>query len=185
MTASFRRMIPVDLDFVISGWSSSYRNSKTAGLISMDRWANVMHAEIRHLIDTGRADVTVCYEPGQFVESVRGPRPFHYGFVAMGPRVATRRGSLPYVLYVYVKSAYRQGRQRLELERGYASQLLEHVGVDPRAPFVYACSTGVVSDLARKIPLSEYNPLPIRYQEPHEQRTSSNQDRAARQGHPE
>lgn len=163
MTA-FRRMLAIDRPFVISGWSSSLRNSKTAGLIAMSRWSSVMHVEIGALIDHPQNTTIVAYLPGQFVASSRGPRPFHYGFLSIGEPVETRRGWLPHVLYCYVKSGSRRGRERFGLERGYASQLFAHLGIDPRAPFVYACSTGVVADLAAKIPLAKLNPLPARFQ---------------------
>jgi hypothetical protein len=158
-------MIPVDRQFVISGWSSSFRTSKTAGLIAMSRWSTIMHTEIGCLIDRSSVTTIVAYEPGEYIETIRGPRPFHYGFLSIGEPVETSRGWLPYVLYCYVKSGFRRGRERFSLERGYAAQLFAYVGIDPRDPFVYACSTGVVADLAAKIPLAEFNPLPARFQE--------------------
>lgn len=164
MTA-FRRMLPIDRQFVISGWSSSQRTSKTAGLISMVRWSSIMHVEIGALIDRPEVTTIVAYQPGEYIATLRGPRPFHYGFIAIAPPVETPRGELPHVLYCYVKSGFRRARERFGLERGYASQLFAHVGIDPRAPFVYACSTGVVADLVARVPLAEFNPLPARFLE--------------------
>ena len=51
MTIAFRPMIPADRQFVLSGWSSSFRTSRYAGLIRNSRWADVMHVDevVTHL----------------------------------------------------------------------------------------------------------------------------------------
>lgn len=148
MTIAFRPMIPADREFVRSGWSSSYRTSYAAGLISMDTWADVMHREINAILDRPSTAVTVAHEPG---ETDHVGRPFLYGFIA-----ALKRPD-PYVLYAYVKAPYR--RQRI------AARLFAAAGVDPKRPFGYACRTGYCDQLAAKIPAASFNPLPARYQE--------------------
>lgn len=157
MTAAVRRMTPEDRMFVISTWSSSYRTSHQAGLISMASWADIMHRQIVRIISHPAVTTLVAYEPG--VTDHKG-RAFLYGFLTC----ATQQ-TVPYVYYVYVKSPYREGKRRFQLTKGHAELLFEAAGIDPRAPFAYACHTPTVSDLARKIPLAELNPLPARYLE--------------------
>lgn len=122
----------------------------------MDTYATVMHAQIDALLDRPNARTLVAHEPGEFDD--RG-RPFLYGFVA------TLAAATPYVLYVYVKAPYRRGKAKHGLSRGIATMLFEAAGVDPVRPFAYACKTSYVSDLARKIPLAEWDPMPARYKE--------------------
>lgn len=156
MTAACRPMQPADRQFVISGWSSSYRVSDHAGLISMSRWADTMHREVAAILDHPSTRTIVAEEIGEVDHQ---GRPFLYGFLAYQWLARMQ----PYVYYVYVKTPFRRGRERLQLDRGYASQLFAAAGIDPRAPFMYACRTDMLGDLARKIPLAEFNPLPARF----------------------
>jgi len=159
MTAACRPMRPADRQFVISGWSSSYRVSDNAGLIGMSRWAEVMHREVAAIIDHPTTRTLVAEEPGEVDD--RG-QPFLYGFLVFaGVNLLTPRQ--PYVHYCFVKTGFRRGRARLGLERGIATQLFAAADIDPRRPFVYACRTDMLGDLARKIPLAEFNPLPARF----------------------
>lgn len=165
MTAIIRSMAPSDRQFVISTWSSSYRTSPHAGLLSMATYADVMHREIARIIDHPTTRVLVADEPG---ETDHEGRPFLYGFGAFGPEWL----GTPYIYYLYVKTPYRQGRKRLKLPMGYAAQILGAHGVDHRRPFAYACKTLYCDQLASKIPLATFDPLPARYLETNEQRTS-------------
>lgn len=176
MTVAYRPMAPADRDFVISGWSSSYRTSKFAGLLAMDTYAYVMHREVSRLIDHPRVRTTVAYEPG---ETIDGTKPFLYGFVAVGlDPVQLGSAMVPHVLYLYVRGPYRRARSRLGAKVGHATALLAEAGVDLRSPFVYACETNVVTELGPQMaPLSEFNNLPARFLEHHEQRSSSQERR--------
>lgn len=177
MTARIRPMTSADRDFVVSGWSSSYRESFYAGMLSMETYAEVMHCEIGRVLAHPTTLALVAEEPG---ETDHAGRPFLYGFVVarqgdvsiptvarsvVGPRRGGRRKPLPYLYYVYVKTAYRRGRERYGLSKGYAAQLFEAAGIDPARPFAYACQTAECFTLATKIPLGEFNPLPARYLE--------------------
>jgi hypothetical protein len=155
-------MAPADRLFVISTWSRSYRTSDYAGLIAMSRYSDIMHREIEAIIDHPTTRTLVAEEPGEVDHE---GRPFLYGFIAARPGEMTRIGEyrLPCVYFVYVKTKFRCGRQRLGLPRGYGAELLAAAAIDPRKPFVYACRTDVVGELARKIPLAEFNPLPARF----------------------
>ena len=129
MTIAFRQMIPDDRQLVVSGWSSSYRKSKQAGLINNRRWAKVMHPEIEEIIDHPSTSVIMACEPGELDHL---QREFLYGFIA------TRAGA-PYVYYCYVKLPYRG--------RGIARQLFAAAGIDPAGEFRYACQTPAVDAL--------------------------------------
>lgn len=159
MTALIRAAIPADRDFVVSTWSSSFRTSVYAGVLNMRTYADVMHREIKLILDHPTTLTLVAAEPDDLDE--RG-RQFLYGFVALRRHIERER---PYVYYVYVKSPYRQGRKRFSLEFGYATQLFRAAGVEARRPFGYAFETGWCSTLASKIPLGEWNPLHARYLE--------------------
>lgn len=151
----FRPMAETDRRFVVSGWSSSLRTSNYAGFISMRRWADVMHAEINGAIDHPAVSTLVAEHPG---ETDHMGRPFLYGFIAWSVSLV----DAPYVFYVYVKNPYRRGKEK-GMAQGYAAQLFAAAGIDPRAPFSYACSTGMCVQLARKIPLARFDSLPGRY----------------------
>lgn len=156
MTA-FRPMAPDDRQFVVSAWSSSYRTSPYAGLLSMASYADVMHREIGLILDHCSTQTIVAEEPG---ETDHLGRPFLYGFVARHAIAAPD----PYVYYVYVKTPYRRGAIK-GLPQGYATRLFAAAGIDPRKRFVYACHTSYCTELARKIPLAELNTLPARFLE--------------------
>ncbi len=165
MTAVIRRMIPADRQFVISTWSSSYRMSPYAGMLSMETYADVMHREIARIIDHPTSCVLVAEEPGEVDDK---GRPFVYAFGAfrngVHPAVLSR---VPYVYYVYVKAPYRQGRKRLGMTTGYAALLLGAYGIDPARPFTYACRTSYCDTLASKMPRAAFDHLPARYLEHH------------------
>jgi GNAT superfamily N-acetyltransferase len=147
MTIAFRPMQPADRQFVISGWSSSYRASKFAGLIRNSSWATVMHREIDAYLDMPDTQTFVACEPGEFDHL---EREFLYGFIA------TRRTGAPYVYYCYVKRLYRG--------RGIARGLFDAAGVDPAGEFAYACETGASIELRRagKISASTFDSVPAK-----------------------
>ena len=167
-------MVDADRGFVVSAWSSSFRKSKWAGVISMASYAVVMHGQIEAILRRPSTRVIVAEEPG---ETVDGVRPYLYGFVAVRTDLP-----LPFVYYVYVKQQFRRARTRLDLEQGYATQLLAAAGVDPMRPFSYGFRTATGDVLTmdrwrdgeivvpRKIPRASWDPLPARYEEPDEQR---------------
>jgi hypothetical protein len=143
-----------DRDFVVSSWSSSFRTSYTAGLISMERWADVMRPELVAILE--RPNVRTLL-------AVDKKTPSHlYGFVTADMTTQLEkleRGEWrewPAMLYYcYVKSAYR--------EHGIARGLFEAIGLDPRSRFLVACKTSWFSRLAGKIPLARWNPLVARF----------------------
>lgn len=145
--------------FVISSWSSSYKASHFAGLITADDWAAVMHVQLGKILDrpATRTLVAVSADP---------LRPFLYGFIA-----GNTSGRQPIVHFVYIKDGFRSERiaGRREGPR-YARGLFAALGVDPEAPFLYTCRTPVVSQLAHptsgqssKIPRATFCPAAGRY----------------------
>lgn len=129
MTIAFRPMVAADRQFVLSGWSSSYRTSIYAGLIRNSTWAEVMHRELGAIIDAPTTAVTVAIEPGELDHE---GREFLYGFIA------TRTHGAPYVYYVYVKKPYRYPKPFKIGRRLFAA-----AGIDPTEPFTSACSTAL------------------------------------------
>lgn len=134
-----------DRRFIVSAWSSSFRRSEDAGLIQMEDWADVMHAQIERALDRTDVQALVAYE------TAASPGLFDlYGFIVADLELAP-----PLVLYVYTKQAYRRS--------GIARRLFAAAGVDPAMPFHYACRTLFVSELADKIPRAAFRPLLARY----------------------
>jgi len=129
MTIAFRSMIPADRQFVLSGWSSSFRTSRYAGLIRNSRWADVMHVEFGAMIDAPSTSVIVACEPGEVDHE---GREFLYGFIV------SRTMGTPYVYYCYVKKHYRHPKP-FKIGR----KLFAAAGIDPREPFTYAAPTSI------------------------------------------
>lgn len=159
---AYRLAVAEDMPLIVSTWSDSYRTSRSAGLISMARWQQVMEVEIRDILARDGVSIHVAHHPGE-----TDRRADLYGWIAVerGYEVdSTERrhgrrerrivvSDRPLVLYVYVKAPYR----RLGIARG----LFAAAGVGPQ--FNYACRTGVVSMLASKIPEAEWLHLVCRF----------------------
>lgn len=159
--------------FVISSWSSSYKASDFAGLITADDWAEVMHGQFGKILDRPTTRTLIAVDPPSFL----------YGFIA-----GDTSGRLPIVHYVYVKDGFRSEPTRDGKREGprYARGLFAALGVDPRGRFLYTCRTPVVAVLAprpsagqaessqmSKIPRATFRPAAGRYtnyQEQHERR---------------
>lgn len=127
----------------------------------MRDYADIMHGQIDSILSHQSTSVLVAEEEG---ESDHMGRSFLYGFLAfhrdlnhyvMRSADNDTKTSHPYVYYVYVKSPYRGSH--------YASRLFAAAGIDVSKMFAYACRTPYCADLASKIPLAQFNPLPARY----------------------
>lgn len=143
-----------DRDFVISSWSASYRTSYSAGIIDMDAWATVMHAQLGRFLDRPNVRTVLAVE--------RRDPTFLYGFITADTTVQVEpldRGKTrewpALVYYCYVKSAYR--------ETGIARGLFGAIGIDPRSRFLTACKTAASTRFASKTPLAKWNPLVARF----------------------
>lgn len=147
MTITFRPMAADDRQFVISTWSSSFRTSRYAGLVSNATWADVMHREIGAILDRPTTRTIVACEPSELDHL---GRQFLYGFIATRTVVGVR----PYVYYCYVKKKFRRRR--------IARRLFDAAGIDAAGGFVYACRTGALLDVATKIPGATWDPVPAR-----------------------
>jgi hypothetical protein len=139
---SFRPSTPDDRRFVVSSWSSSYKNSHTAGMIYTDDYADVMHRQIERILDRPDARTVVAFESKD--------TSFLYGWIC-----GDTSEHVPAIFYCYVKEPYRRA--------GHARKLFEAFGVKPAERFVYACKTAIVPTLARSIPAARFNPAIIRY----------------------
>lgn len=143
-----------DRDFVVSSWSSSFRTSFAAGILDMEHWAEVMHAQVERYLD--RPDVRTI------IAAPRSDQSTIYGFIAADttPQLELLEGgrtrSWPaLVYYAYVKAPYRR--------TGIARGLFDAVGVDVRRPFLYLCKTPWASRLAGKAPDAKWQPLVARF----------------------
>lgn len=137
-----------DRAFVVANWSSSYKSSHQAGMITSEDWATVMHAQIGKVLERPTTK-TIVRADGDFL----------FGFIS-----GDLSGPVPIVHYVYVKVHFRK--------EGLARGLFGALGVDPAAPFLFTCRTPIVSRIeghqrgafaASKIPRSRFVPAAARY----------------------
>ena len=141
---AFRQALPRDRDFIVSAWSASYRKSKYAGMIANENWADVMHPQIKRVLDSRGMQATVAYE----TTATPGVADL-FGFIA-----ADLSRIVPVVGYVFVKQAYRRS--------GIARRLFAAVGIDPKLPFDFICSTDIADELiemGRHAPHATFKPV--------------------------
>ena len=143
MTIAHRIATAADHDFIISSWSISYKKSHTAGIIQADDWATVMRPQFAKILARSGMRTVLAH--------AEDDANYFYGWIAgdASPQ------SVPVVAYIYVKEPYRR--------KGIARGLFAALGVDPSKHFVYACKTGIVSELSSKIPFARFNNNDIRY----------------------
>lgn len=147
-----------DRKFVVSAWSSSYKRSHYAGIISSDDWSTIMHGQIGKLLDRPTTRTIIAYSPPSLL----------VGFICGDTSEA-----IPVVHYVYVKDPY---RSELLLDSDgnvdetgprtgprHARALFGQLGVDPARPFIYTCRTFVALQMRDKIPLARFAPGAARY----------------------
>lgn len=127
---------------VVAMWSASYKKSHYAGMIWHEDWAAVMHPQISRVLARPNLRTVIAYDADD--------SDFIYGFIA-----ADTSEPVPVVYYVYVKEPYRR--------HGIARSLFKAIGVDPTKRFVYTNKTGIVAELARKIPSARFNNNEARY----------------------
>lgn len=143
---SFRLAEPDDEPFIVSGWSSSYRRSRDLSFVQMERYAEVMHPIVRSVLARPRTKTLVAHG-----EVLHGFLSFEHSEIA---------GGVPLVLYIYVAQPYRR--------QGDAKGLFAAAGIDPAAPFEYACRTEAswkILEINRKARGARYNPYRARYAE--------------------
>ena len=142
---AYRRATREDMALVVDSFIESFRTAHSAGLIAMDDWRTVMVRQLGLILARPGVEIHVAYHPGDtdHVADV-------YGWLAV-----EKTEPLPFVLYAYVKQAYR----RLGVARG----LFMAAGVHPRSSFEYAAKTGIVTKLIPKIPGAKWNPLRARF----------------------
>jgi hypothetical protein len=153
VTIAYRPAEVRDRDFIVTNWETSYQDAHTAGIIRMESWAAVMRREVTAYLDRSYAKTVVAYNP----DAVGTLAELH-GFISGEPDEKP-----PLVYYVYVSQPFRKG--------GIARRLFAEIGVDPKKPFLYLCSTPILSPHSRdggpalleKIPLAKWKPLRARY----------------------
>ena len=132
-----------DRSFIVATWSSSYKASHYAGILWTDDYASVMHAQLERVLDRPETTALVACDPDD-------PN-FLFGHVV----AEVEPHETPIVHYAFVKAPYRR--------TGIARGLFEALGINPWNYFVMTCKTGVVRDLAAKIPRARFDPNGIRY----------------------
>jgi hypothetical protein len=150
MTFSFRPSEPDDRNFIVDSWVRSYQFAHAAGVIATERWFPVMIPEVERLLDRPGSRTVVAYktdEPDRLADL--------QGFITVDTDDET--WGIPVIHYVFVKEFYRKS--------GRARGLFAAAGVDPKRPFIYTATTGVVSRIyhERKIPFARWDPLVARF----------------------
>lgn len=158
---AYREAGPEDLPFIISSWLESFRTSRSAGLISMDSWRQVMEPQIRAILAREDCRAWVAYHPGE-----DDHRADLYGWIATASNYLQQSkgggmipGQLPLVIYVYTKAPYRQ--------MGIARGLFKAAGIT--GPFNYACHTASLAKIIRKGKLPtgcEWQHMAVRFPPP-------------------
>jgi hypothetical protein len=153
-----------DFRFVVETWLDTYRDAHAAGLIQWDDWFTVMRPQLIKVLsrpgvetfvaawvgeEPGLADLAgwISVERGYSIPLTRSSGSRHRREMVECPE--------PLVHFVYVKAGYRRG--------GVARGLFRAAGVDPLGPFRYTCKTGLVTELASRIPYSKWCPLIARH----------------------
>lgn len=157
VTVAFRKMLAIDRRFVLDSWSTSYRLSHAAGLIQMGDWSRIMDEQIAKVLDKPGVVTWIAYETDVTSDVAI------YGFLTLDPGGYNANDAVgklthfdqPYVFFCYVKKDYRR--------RGIARALFRAAGIDPMAPFVFACRVELLRRLERVIPQARWNPLPGRF----------------------
>lgn len=152
MTIAIRTALSTDRRFVAASWTASMKDSYTAGLIQWDDYHRLMFPQYEKAMRREGVSTLIAYETSE------DPTADIYGYIVFDS--STQHEPLEdggfrtwpaMVFYVYVKEAYRRA--------GIARRLFAAAHIDPLAPFAYACSTAVVSDLESKIPSAKWRPL--------------------------
>lgn len=139
-----------ELRFIADSWVSSYKDSDFAGLIQIEDWYRIMIPQVTKAMQRPDVRTIVAIE-----SSGETGITDLLGFI-----VADTKEQPPLVYYVYAKGPYRRGgRGRIWEGPGIARSLFAAIGVDPGAPFRYACKTSIVTVLGRKIPMARFQPL--------------------------
>ncbi|HEX4351832.1 MAG TPA: GNAT family N-acetyltransferase [Polyangiales bacterium] len=144
-----RPAVDADRQFIVSGWSASYRSSHDIALVPSEWYADIYHRVINYHLD--RVAVLVAH----------GETETLFGFIAFDPQtyVATindRRVTLDgHVYYIYIAEPFRRRR--------IARRLLEAAGIAPDQRFGFACRTRWSWMLRAKTPNAEYDSFKSRY----------------------
>lgn len=138
--------------FVVSSWSASYKQSKTAGLITDEDWPKVMHDQIGKILARPASTVILGVDD-------KSPT-FFYGWIA-----GDKSGRVPVVYYCYVKEPYRRNgyENGVRVGDGYGRRFLRAFGLEGKDHFLFSCMTPVIQDIGAKIPRARWEPAAARY----------------------
>lgn len=163
MSLAYRRATADDLPMIVETWSDNYRCSRSAGLVSMDDWDDIMPGQIRKILARPGVEAFVACHPEEtdHVADLYGWIAVERGYEVMrsgyrdGRHVRSRvTATEPLIHYVYVKKGYRK--------MGLARGLFKAAGITDDQ-FNYTCRTAIVSHLAAKIPRARWEHLVARF----------------------
>lgn len=140
-----------DLPFIEKTFLDSFRTSFSAGLITMPRWEQVMGQEFRTILARPDVRAVVAHHPG---EQPGDCDLYGYILTLEGYEDFRSKEPLPYVVYIYVKSAYRR-------DHGIEDGLFDAAGIAPNQPFHYAVKTPMIARTFGSNAI--WRPLPIRF----------------------
>jgi len=152
---AYRPAIDSDMRLVVEGFLDSYRTSHAAGLISMERWHDVMKNEWMTILARPGTEVFVAYCPDE-----KGTMSDLYGYIVVERSYEHKGEPMPFVVYIYVKHSFRKKGWHI------FSGLFKAAEIDPSEPFHYACKTAAVSRLKPKTPKAQWKPLAMRFPPP-------------------
>lgn len=154
MTIAYRPADERDRRTIADAWVASYRDANSAGCILVDDWYRYMIPTVNRIRERPDVTTTIAYETTD-TERIADV----YGFI-----VADVVERPPLVYYVFVKENYRRD--------GIARGLFAAIGVDPKLPFNYVCSTPWCTTLQRKIPMARWMPRLGRFPKSERRRTA-------------
>ena len=153
-----------DMRLVESAWLRSFRTSKTAGMIAMEDWGEVMIPQIRKVISRPGVTTLVARdsEGADGLTDIIGFVCFESEYETPGRKwqaggwVQTMEpAEVPLVHYIFVKQSFRRF--------GIARKLMAQAGVKAGDKFNYTCRTPVVSRIPGINRDANWSPLIARY----------------------
>lgn len=154
MKLTIRPARATDQRFVAATWSNNWKRPDEIGLLAPAPWREAIFRSVEVLLARPGVRVLVAAD----ADSVAGDADI-FGYLALYEAAGE---PLPLVLFCYVKPGARRS--------GLARALFRRAGLDPAAPFPYACHTRCATELreAGKTPHATWRPELGRLTNPHE-----------------
>lgn len=163
---AFRPVEPSDLRFIEKSYLDSAKTSHSSGLSPVIPWDPLHESQgwyerelplWRAILRRPNLRGVAAHKPGESPES--GADLYGYLLYEEGYTDHQSGVSLPYVVFLYVKSNYRKPHLRVE------DRLFELAGIDPSQPFHWAVKTPSISRNS-KFRSINHRPLYVRFPPP-------------------